>query len=222
MHLAGVADEHRILAVDHVGDRPGSVTGDVPDGHRGTATEIEGLASAHEHRRLEPAGDDRLGGGALVRRPLGILEVVIAHAAVEVAWGLAAARQRCVGLMDDDLGSAAGHLPQRVRTADVVDVTVGEEDPADVLDPAAERLEGGGHALRGGGGDARVDDRQLGCVDEEAVEVEAAPGRRSGWIGTVAVMTLRSRTGRPARMPRSTRVSRRSAARSRASRPGTG
>ena len=155
--------------------------------------------------------------------PSGILQVVVAHAAVEVDVGLAAAQQVRVCLVDDDLGLASGHLPQRVRPADVVDVAVGEEDPADVLDPAAERRRGPGPCRPRAR--TRCPCRRSparGASMRKLYRWKRPQGDASGWIGTVAVMTARSRTGRPARTPRSTRGSRRSAGRSRASRPGTG
>jgi hypothetical protein len=68
-------------------------------------------------------------------------------------------------------------LPQGVRAADVVDVAVGEQDPADVRDAAPEVLERGSHAVRGRRGDPGVDDRRLGRVDEEAVQSESTPRR---------------------------------------------
>ena len=216
VHLARVADEHRVLAVDDVRDGPGGVPGDVPDGHRGAAAEVEGLAAAQEHRRLELAGDDRLCRGTLMRRALRVLQVLVAHAAVQVDVRLAAAQQVRVGLVDDDLGASPGHLPQGVRAADVVDVAVGEQDPAHVLDASAERRQGRGHALGGRRGDARVDDRQLRGVDEEAVEVEATPRRGQRVDRRAAHRLTRQERRRPPRRRRSTPGSRRSAGRTRA------
>ena len=145
---------------------------------RDVATERQRLAAAHaassapSRRRSPPAG-----GRDLLRLALGVVQVAAAPVEVLLDVRRARAQHRRVGLVDDDLGAAAGQLPQRVGTADVVDVAVGQQDPAHVLDAAADGLERGRHALGGRRRDARVDDGRLGRVDEEAVEAEPAPRR---------------------------------------------
>lgn len=175
VHLDGVADEHAVLPFDDVGDRPRGVAGDRVHGDLDAAAEREGLPAAHEHRRFHLPRDDRFGGRGDVGGALGVVQVLPAAGEVVVDVGLPCAQQRGVGLVDDDLGCAAGGLPQGVGAADVVDVPVGEQDPPHVLEPPAQLLQCGGHALGRGRGDAGVDDRGLLGVDEEGVEPEPSP-----------------------------------------------
>ena len=156
--------------------------GDVP-------AEGDGLAALHQHGRLHLAGDDvgSLPSSASPRRR-GSWRYCWRTSTYWSHVGATGAQQVRVGLVDDDLRAPAGELPQGVRAADVVDVAVGQQDPAHVLDAAAERLERGGHAFGGRRGDAGVDDGRLGRVDEEAVEPEAAPGRDQRMDGDWSVI----------------------------------
>ena len=131
----------RLLAVDDVGDRPGRVAGDGVDRDGDVPAEGEGLAAPDQHGRLHLAGDDVGSRLSSAPRRLRIVQVLLRAVQVLVDVGAPGAQQRRVGLVDHDLRAPAGELPQGVRTADVVDVAVGQQDPADVLDAAAERLQ---------------------------------------------------------------------------------
>ena len=192
VHLHRVADERVVLTVDHVGDRPGRVPGIGVHRDRDIPTERQRFAAAHQHGRLHLAGDDGVRRRDLLRLPLGVVQVAAAAGEVLVDVGPARPQHGRVGLVDHDLRLPAGHLPQRVRAADVVDVAVGQQDPAHVLDPAAEGLERGRHALGGRGRDPGVHDRRFGRVDEEAVQPEPTPRRDEG-------MDLRHCSSRPPR-----------------------
>ena len=140
----------------------------------------EGLAAPNQHGRLHLAGDDVVRGFRLLLDGIRIVDVLLAHVHVLVDVRAPGAQQRRVGLVDHDLRAPSGELPQGVRTAEVVDVAVGQQDPAHVLDPAADRLQCRDHAFGGRGRDPGVDDGGLGSVDEEAVESEPAPRRDQG------------------------------------------
>ena len=223
--LHGVADEHVVLAVDDVGDGSGRVARDVVDGDGDVSAEGQGLAALEQHGRLHLARDDRgAPPSSAPPRPFGSSRYCWPHVHVLVDVRPPRAQQGRVGLVDHDLRAPAGELPQGVGAADVVDVPVGQQDPAHVLDPAPDGLERGDHALGGRGRDPGVDDGRLGRVDEEAVETEPAPRRDQGMNGRLP----RHRSAPPfrnspsPRRPGGTPGSRRSAGRNRGRRPRTG
>ncbi|MET4059516.1 hypothetical protein ABIB35_001047 [Arthrobacter sp. UYP6] len=177
MDLHRITHEHRILAVQRIGHGTGSVAGNAVHGHRHAAAEGERLSAPDQDRRLHFPGDDGLGGCRLLADAVGIIQIPAPALHILIHMGLTGPQQRRVRFVDDHLSLAPGELPQGLRPAEVVNVSVREQDPADLVDAPSELFQCRNQALGRGRRDAGVNDGRLGCVNEIAVETEPAPRR---------------------------------------------
>lgn len=135
------------------------------------------IAVAHDHVGFHFAGDRGLAGGRQFRFRARVVDIAAARGQILVHMRAAGTKERYVRLVNHDFCFAAREFPQRMRAADMVDVSVRQQNPAHVFDAPAQLRERRRDAIGGRCGDAGIDNRRLAAVDKKAVEAKASPLR---------------------------------------------
>lgn len=150
------------------------------DAHGYIGSERQLVAVAHDDMGVHLARYGGKAGGCDLGFAVAVLDVAATGGKIFLDMGAARLQEGDIGFVDHDLCLAAGHFPQGEGTADMVDVAMGQQDPAQVFDLAAQLGQTRRNADRGRACNARVDDRGFTAVNEKAVKPEAAPLRKQG------------------------------------------